>query len=388
MKMSIAGYLKKILTYKCLFWIYTLITIGATIPKLILGKYNNYLIFVNSFDLLRTHQNPFLDHKELYYDLYRYTPSFAVLVAPFSFVPNMVGVMIWNLLNSLLLFYAIKYLFKHDEKKGTLILITIIPELLTSIQNIQINALVTAIMLFSYACFIYKKEAWAGVLCVLNLFIKIYGFAASLLWVLSANKRSFVAASTLSFVGFITLPLLFITIPELSVLYQSEFSSIAAYSVPFSFMGILRAWFGWQFNDLIIQLPALIMLCAPLLPALFQSEEKKIKIQGLLVCSVLTFLCAFNQMAESATYIVAVTGAVLWYFTTNPSRINHILFFLLIVFCEFAPTDLIPRVIRQEFFEPYKIKALPIVLIWFKIQFDIWQVVKTPLSTATLPEEA
>ncbi len=361
--------------YKTLFWLYLIVTIGATIPKIILGKYNNYLIFVDSFDLLRHHQNPYLLHPDLYYDLYRYSPSFAILAAPFSFMPVSVGVLIWNIINSAALFYALKYVFKNDERKGSLILLSILPELVTSIQNIQINALVTAVMLFSYACFIYKKEAWAAVLCMLNLFIKIYGFAAAALFFMAKRKPAFISASALSFIGFMALPLIFISIPELAALYKSEFSSIAAYSVPFSFMGILRSWFGLQFNDLIIQVPALLIVCAPILPGMFKSEEIKLKLQGLLICSVLTFLCAFNQMAESATYIVAVTGAVIWFFNAPSSKVNTGLFIFLIIFCEFAPTDLIPRFIRQEFFEPYKIKALPVVLIWFKIQWDSWKII-------------
>ena len=363
------------LNYKTLFWLYLIVTIGATIPKIILGKYNNYLIFVDSFELLKNHQNPFLLHPDLYYDLYRYSPSFAILVAPFSFLPVSIGVLLWNLINAFALFFAVKYIFKNDERKGSLIILTILPELVTSIQNIQINALVTAIMLFSYACFIFKKEAWAGLLCVLNLFIKIYGFAAVALFFMAKRKSAFIKSSTLSFIGFIALPLLFITIPELAGLYKSEFSSIGAYSVPLSFMGILRSWFGITFNDLIIQIPALLIVCAPIVPGIFKSEEIKLKLQGLLICSVLTFLCIFNQMAESATYIVAITGAVIWYFTAPSSKLNTVLLIFLIIFSEFGPTDLIPRFIRHDFLEPYRIKALPVVLIWVKIQWDSWKII-------------
>lgn len=377
---------QKHLTYRNLFAVYIVITIAATIPKLFLEKYNNYLIFINSFDLLRNHQNPFLAHPELYYDLFRYTPTFAVLVSPFSLLPISIGVIVWNLLNSLLLFSAIKFLFKEDEKKGSLILLSIIPELLTCIQNIQVNALVTGIILFSYACFIYKKEALAAFLCILNLFIKIYGFAAALLFVLAKNKKKIIQTSTITFFGFLILPLLFVSVPELKSLYQTEFSSIAAYSVPFSFMGVINAWFGVKVNDLAIQIPALLILCAPAIFGFFQTDEIKLKLQRLLVCSVLTFLCAFNQMAESATYIVAVTGAVLWYFTSNKSKLNDILFIVLIIFCELAPTDIIPRFVREHFFEPYKIKAVPVILIWFKIQYDTWVlIIRNKLHRITNP---
>ena len=80
-------------------------------------------------------------------------------------------------------------------------------------------------------------------------------------------------------------------------------------------------------------------------------------------------------MAESATYIVAITGAVIWYFTAPSSKLNTALLIFLIVFSEFGPSDLMPRFIRHDFLEPYRIKALPVILIWVKIQWDSWKII-------------
>jgi len=372
------------LNYKTLFWLYLICVLVQTIPKVLAHSFNNYLIFSDSFLLLKNHDNPYLFHADLYDDLFRYSPTFAVLVAPFATMPLYLGIIAWNYLNSLSLFFSIKYLFKNDERKGALVLLTILLEVLTVVANTQINSLVTAIMVFSYACFIYKKEAWAAVLCMLNLFIKIYGFAAAALFFFSKKKFKFVSASALSFIGFMVIPLIYISIPELTNLYKTEFSSIDAYSVNLSFMGILRCWFGFEFNDRIIQVMALVVVCLPIIPGMFKSEEQKRRLQELLICSILTFLCAFNQMAESPTYVIAVTGAAIWYFTSPPSKLNKLLFILLVVFCVFASSDLYPRSIRIEFFEPYKIKAFPIVLIWIKIQWDTWKlnIEKVKLETS------
>lgn len=372
--MSLSKSFKQVfsLKYKNIFWLYLIVSVGISIPNICLETYNNYLIFINSFTLLKNHGNPYSSHYDLYCDLYRYSPTFSILIAPFTILPLYLGILVWDALNSMTLFFSVRYLFKNEERKGSLILLAMLPEMMTANTNMQVNGLVTAIMLFSYACFIYKKETWAGILCMLNLFIKIYGFAAVILFFLTKRKTAFISASALSFIGFLALPLLFITVPELTDLYKLQFSSVAAYTVNLSFMGIARSWFGWEFNDKIIQAAALAIVCAPIIPVLFKSEEEKIKLRALLICSVLTFLCAFNQMAESPTYIIAATGAAIWYFSAQKSKLNTTLFILMILFCELAPTDLYPLYIRKHFLAPYKIKALPIVLIWFKIQWDIW----------------
>jgi hypothetical protein len=36
----------------------------------------------------------------------------------------------------------------------------------------------------------------------------------------------------------------------------------------------------------------------------------------------------------------------------------------------FSPSDLFPKYIRLNYVQPYKLKALPCVLIWFKIVYE------------------
>jgi hypothetical protein len=46
-----------------------------------------------------------------------------------------------------------------------------------------------------------------------------------------------------------------------------------------------------------------------------------------------------------------------------------------VLFTQLAPTDLIPRFIREQFFIPYVIKVVPIIVIWIKVLYDmVWVV--------------
>jgi hypothetical protein len=85
------------------------------------------------------------------------------------------------------------------------------------------------------------------------------------------------------------------------------------------------------------------------------------------------FVVSFNQMAESPTYIIGVTGAALWFVESEKNKINILLFILLMSLTCLAPTDFYPKYIRNNFFVPYKIKAIPLFFIWLKVQFDIWK---------------
>ena len=78
-------------------------------------------------------------------------------------------------------------------------------------------------------------------------------------------------------------------------------------------------------------------------------------------------------MAESPTYVMAVTGVALWWVTlAEPTPFDKILLALVIVFTSLSPTDIFPQVIQKQFFQPYNIKALPCLLVWARVQYQLW----------------
>src|ERR1051325_10117982 len=99
-----------------IFWLYIIISIAASIHGYLLGieHYGNYLIFKNSFYNLTHGRDLYALYPEWNLDLFKYSPTFSVLFAPFSFIPDYAGVVIWNLMNSMVLFFAIKSLAIDD----------------------------------------------------------------------------------------------------------------------------------------------------------------------------------------------------------------------------------------------------------------------------------
>ena len=90
-----------------------------------------------------------------------------------------------------------------------------------------------------------------------------------------------------------------------------------------------------------------------------------------MLSSVLVWMVIFNHMAESPTFIVAMAGVVIWFYAQKPNITNLVLLILCIVFTCLSPTDIFPPYVRKEIFQPYVIKAVPCILIWVKMIYDL-----------------
>jgi hypothetical protein len=88
----------------------------------------------------------------------------------------------------------------------------------------------------------------------------------------------------------------------------------------------------------------------------------------------LIWVVIFNHKAESPTFIIAMAGAAIWYFNSERSTINTVLFILAVIFTSLAPTEIFPREIRVSVFEPYVVKVVPIILIWVKAFADSFRI--------------
>jgi hypothetical protein len=71
-----------------------------------------------------------------------------------------------------------------------------------------------------------------------------------------------------------------------------------------------------------------------------------------------------------------MAGVALWFVADTNSKINIILLMLSLILTSLSPTDIFPRYIREEYVKPLALKALPCILIWIKIIYDM-MVLKT-----------
>jgi len=215
---------------KYLLYGFILLAIAISVQKLFQGErsfwghtqshYNNYVIFKTSFKHLVEQVNLYDLYEKEYGDFYKYSPTFAVFMAPFYFMPDWMGLIVWNLLNCLLLFYGITKIPQLADKTKVFILSFSLIELVTSMQNQQSNALIAGFLLLAFVCFEKDRIPLAALLIMLCFFIKLTGILACVLFLFYDKKWKFILWSAFWFLILATLPLLFTTFQNLSVLYS------------------------------------------------------------------------------------------------------------------------------------------------------------------------
>ncbi|MBC7570401.1 MAG: DUF2029 domain-containing protein, partial [Spirosoma sp.] len=109
----------------------------------------------------------------------------------------------------------------------------------------------------------------------------------------------------------------------------------------------------------------------------------------LLLASVLIFQVIFNPVAESPTYITAVTGVLCWWYVCPQNTLDRLLLLSCFVLTILSPSDFFPAFLRDRFTVPYALKALPCVLIWLRILFlmHTQTAIAKPSVLVLLPEK-
>jgi hypothetical protein len=373
--------LDTVLNFKFIFYTYLILVLLiaiqscfggiATFNGLAYTHYNNYLIFKQSFYHLIHQGDLYALFPTEHYDYYKYSPTFALFMAPLAILPNFIGLFLWDLINALPLFLAIKYLPNINEKNRKYILWFIVLELITSLQNEQSNGLIAGLIIISFLLFERRNFFIGTLLIVFSVYVKIFGIVALALLLMYPNKIKNIGYTLFWFLILFVMPLLVVPFHQLAFLYTSWKGLLAndvSISVGYSVSGWLLTWFGIDAPKSLVLGLGVIVFCIPLFRIKLYKEYF---FRLFLVASTLLWIVIFNHKAESPTFIIAICGAALWYFPQTRKTENFILIIAALVFTALSPSDIFPRFIRKEFFEPYVIKAVPCILIWFKLIWDM-----------------
>jgi hypothetical protein len=333
--------------------------------------YNNYVIFKQSFFHLIQQKDLYQLYPAEHWDLYKYSPAFALLMAPMALLPDFAGLLIWNLLNALILLWAFCRLPQFTNKKRLWLTAFVLLELITSLQNEQSNALIAGLIVLAFVQMEKKKIQWATLFIVLTVVIKLFGVVAFALFLFYPGKIR-TAFYTLGWIVFFAIiPLLVVDIKQLLFLYKSWWHLLQndhSVSYGLSVAGWLYTWFGLNLKTVTVA-AGVILFCLPLIRI---QLYKEFNYRVLFLASVLIWVVIFNHKAESPTFIIAVTGTALWYFYQKKNTVNLILLLLVFIFTVLSPTDLFPRSIRDSYVIPFVLKAVPCIFIWLKLLADLF----------------
>lgn len=359
--------LYRFLSIKNIGIIYFLVTALASLHRYFLGEghYNNYLIFKDSFLHFLQRQNMYASYPPV--DLFKYSPTFALFMSPFTIIPDWLGLTLWNLLNSMLFLFAVKKLPVAYKLKVFILVFSFI-ELLTSIQNSQSNGLLAALMLFSFS-FFESQKTWSSALSLsLAFFVKLFGAATGLCFVFYRKKFSFLLFAILIATLLFVVPFLINGKEYVLSQYTEWFHLLQndhSHELNFSFQTMLEAILSTSLDRTSFLIFGIVML---LLPLANTKQYNNNDYRLLYFCSLMLWTVIFNHKAESPTFVIAITALSILFAHQYARRNWLVIMAAAFLLTTLSSTDLFPRFLREEFIKPYRLKALASVCMWLYIQ--------------------
>jgi len=362
-----------------IFAIWLLLVLAVSVKQAFQPTNNNYLIFKYVYLHAVDHLPLYDSYPAQYGDTNHYGPFFSLIIAPFASLPDYWGMLFWQLANVLFLYYAIKQLPLASNKINAVYWI-ITHELLTAMFGLQFNISIAAIIILAYVFIIQGKNFWAAFVIMLGTFIKLYGIVGLAFFFFAKQKPKFIAYCIFWAVVMFALPMLFFSPAYIWQCYQDWYASLAEKQTlnasltsmqDISVMGMARRISGIaSLSNLPFLLGGLLLFA---LPYLRIKAYRSQTFQLLLLASTLIFTVIFSNSSESPTYIIAFAGVAIW-FVVQPKPLKAWTIFLLLfafVLTSLSPSDLFPKYLKETFVKPYSLKALPCVLIWLTIIYEL-----------------
>lgn len=360
--------------------IYIVSAIVCAISKFVKGPlaYNNYLIFKNVFFNTINHYNLYSEYPIKYLDLNHYGVFFSAVIAPFAVMPDWLGMVLWNIFNALVFLFAIKKLpFTNDYKSFFAWLC--LQEFITSSLSLQFNIALAGLIILS-AVYVYEKKETQSVIAILiGTFVKIYGVVGLSQFFFIKNKKKFAVSFLVVSVLFFCLPMLYSGVDFVIQSYKDWYFSLVQKNNSNQVLGnyqdiSLMGFFRRILNDSTISNLYFYAVGLPLfaLPYIRLSQYKNLAFKLMILASTLVFLVLFSSSSESPTYIIAVSGVMLWFLMQKQKNYWEIaLLIFVLVFTCFSNSDLFPRSLKDDYIIKYSIKSLPCSIVWVRITYEL-----------------
>ena len=328
-----------------------------------------------NFEIFRTASRHLVSGIDLYAkypdehsDRFKYSPTFALLFAPFAWMPWPLALFLWSTLNALVLFVAVERAL--PGRAGLLAMLCLLLEVLRGMQNAQSNALVAGLVILAFAA-LERANAWrAAAAVVLGACVKIFPLAA-LTFAIPRRLALRTGAWALGVgAGLVLLPLLIMSPATLAAQYGwwrgVELSD--AQQRWFSVMELVHRWTGASWPNWPVQLAGTLMLVAPL--ALRRDRWDNARFRFLYLCSVLLYMVLFNHQAERASYLIAFVGATLWYAGSARERWQSWMYGIAFVTIPLMSTLVPGALFRTPTATLYRL-AIPALAIWLAVQWEM-----------------
>lgn len=332
---------------------------------------NNYLIFQTAWENLRAGQDLYAASTR-HFDYYAYSPTFALLFAPFALVGFGAGVLLWNGLNAGALYWGLGRVL--SPRGAFMARCIVFLDTVGAMQNVQSNALLAGLMVIAFAELERRHEWRAAWAIAIGTAIKIFPIVAAVFGIFRLYRLPRLAVAGIV-VGLLLIaaPLVVTTPATLAMQYRmwEAHSALQAATLRgYSVMEHLHLWLGVNWSNKPVQLLGVVALLAPLVQLPHWGSAR---FRTLFLASVLMFCVLFNHKSESPSFVIALAGVGIW-FALSERRVAHwLVLSLVIVGTVLAASDAMPETLQQRYFEPYRLKTLPVLLVWIVVQVELWR---------------
>lgn len=334
--------------------------------------HNNYLIYKGVFVHTLHQTNLYSFYPSEYFDKNHYGILFSLVIAPFYYLPDWLGIMLYQALQLFALYSIIRVLPLQMKKQNALLLFLLF-EAIANCQNIQTNTFIAFAIIAAFVWIYHHQEAKAAFIIAFSFLIKLYGIVGLGLFFFVKRKPQFVLYGLISLLVLFCLPML-ITSPQFNVQSYVDWwlelqgknetnANLNNIHQNLSVLGMATKISGnLHFNYLFIIVPAFILQCFPLLRWRMYSPLFQLKY----LSSLLLFLVLFNTATEASTYIIGASGVGIWWLTSSNVSSKKMLALILFVFIAgtLSTTDLVPQYINYELARKYSLKAFPYLIVW------------------------
>lgn len=302
-----------------LFAVYLTVVASAT-EICVARRCNNFLIFRAAFEHLLTGRDMYVLHPAEHADLFKYSPTFALLFAPFARLPYNIALLGWNLLNVMLIFQAIRLALPREQRVVALQLTGI--GLVTTVDGTQSNGLIAALVVLAFVALERDRLITAAGVIGLGALVKIFPLAAAALALPRRDRHRFAWCGVLVGGALVALPLLVTSPQVLLAQYASWYrmGSVDALDRGASVMRLLHLAAGYDGPNWPIQLAGTVLLLLPLV--LQRTRWRDAEFRRTFLASLLVYAVIFNHKAEQPSFIIAVVGVAIWYAVSARSTVQ------------------------------------------------------------------
>ncbi len=360
--------LKDFLRLKKTYFFLIALSIVLSLFTALQAHMNNWLIFKSSFHHLLDGSSLYHLYPNEHHDLYKYSPTFALFMAPLAFLPSWLGACLWNLLGTGLFLLALLKLPLSDSQRKGVFWISL-PEFIGSTQGFQSNIHMVALLMLFWVALEEQATMKASFCLMGSFFIKIFGLLGGCLFIFSeySTKRPklffiHILTQIKVFTVLAILPAVFVGWDSLMFQYQEWLALLkmdAAQSYGFSLMGVVHGVTGWDFDRLPIQIAGGLSLLASFF--YFRKGDQTARMVGLI--ALCYFLILFNHKSESPTFIIAMMAFGIHQSLIANQRLRWSLIAFTMGCVSLMYSDLF-REFKQSHFDVYSVKAWPFLILY------------------------